>query len=263
MIGRIKSTFERPPGQDFLQWVKEIPNDGFIRFFGLFGRELILVTNPKALSEILVSKSYTFQKPDKGRDFLRMFLGDGLVVTEGDQHRFQRKNTMPVFSFRHIKDLYPMMWTKAVGLVTRVDKEGEGQPTQTIDISAWSMKATMDAIGVAGLGREFNTLVNSDDPLIRNFEEIVEPSTEKVVYAALGLIFGPEVLSLIPWKVNGRMRVTTTNLRVICRELVASKKHLIEKRGDEHLDILATLIKSNNFSDDELVDQMLTFLAAG
>lgn len=33
-----------------------------------------------------------------------------------------------------------------------------------------------------------------------------------------------------------------------------------EKEG---LDILSLLIKSNNFADDMLVDQLLTFLAAG
>jgi cytochrome P450 len=243
--------------------VKNTPNDGFIRFPGLFNRDMLLVTSPKALGEILVTKSYSFEKPERARGFLRLFLGDGLVVTEGDQHKFQRKNTMPVFSFRHIKDLYPMMWTKAVGLIAQVEKQAEGRQTQQVDLSTWSTKATMDAIGVAGLGRELNTIVNSDDPLIHNFEEITEPTIEKVVYAAIGLIAGPTFLQMLPWEINRRMKITTSSIRQICQDMVASKKEAIEKRGDQNLDILSHLIRSNNFADDELIDQMLTFLAAG
>ncbi len=33
--------------------------------------------------------------------------------------------------------------------------------------------------------------------------------------------------------------------------------------GEENVDILSLLIKSNNFADENLVDQLLTFLAAG
>lgn len=51
-------------------------------------------------------------------------------------------------------------------------------------------------------------------------------------------------------------------LRGACRQLIQERRELkaSEKEG---LDILSLLIKSNNFADDMLVDQLLTFLAAG
>ena len=59
------------------------------------------------------------------------------------------------------------------------------------------------------------------------------------------------------------MRAITGNLHRICNQLVREKREMIKTSSDEHLDILSVLIKSNDFSDQQLVDQLLTFLAAG
>ncbi|CRK40219.1 hypothetical protein BN1723_005204 [Verticillium longisporum] len=77
----------------------------------------VFVTNPRLLADVLVNKCYDFTKPNKISSFLRHILGDGLIIVEGDKHKFLRKNTMPAFRFRHIKNLYPMMWTKAEALI--------------------------------------------------------------------------------------------------------------------------------------------------
>lgn len=70
-------------------------------------------------------------------------------------------------------------------------------------------------------------------------------------------------VAALPWKLNERLRSTTEGLRNVCRQLVQDKKQLIANEKDHGIDILSILIKSNNFADDMLVDQLLTFLAAG
>lgn len=55
----------------------------------------------------------------------------------------------------------------------------------------------------------------------------------------------------------------TTNIRAISGQPVRDKMEAISKCRDGHFDILSLLIKSNNFSGGELVNQLLTFLAAG
>jgi len=271
LLGHGLSTFKKPPGEDFLKWVTEVPNDGLIHFRGLFYQDRLLLTNPLTLGEVLVQKSYDFEKPIKVRNFLRRILGNGLIIVEGDEHRFQRKHIMPVFSFRHIKELYPMMWKKAIALTQGVAAEvtdkleysrDERAPTSIVEVNHWANKVTMDIIGIAGLGREFDALKNSDDELIQNYEEILEPSIEKTIYFAMQIIFGP-IVNKLPWKINRRMTMTTGNLNRICNQFVLDKREAIKANADENFDILSVLIKSNNFSDQQLVDQMLTFLAAG
>jgi hypothetical protein len=103
LLGHGLSQFKRPPATDFLKWVTEVPNEGLIHFRGFLYQDRLILTNPKSLGEVLVQKSYDFEKPARARQFLRRILGDGLIIVEGDEHRFQRKHIMPVFSFRHIK----------------------------------------------------------------------------------------------------------------------------------------------------------------
>ncbi|KAF2672119.1 putative P450 monooxygenase [Microthyrium microscopicum] len=271
-LGHGLSLFKRPPGNDFLKWMNEIPNDGVLMFNGFGNQPRIVLTNPRALSEVLVTKTYDFKKPKPLRTFLRRILGDGLIIVEGEEHKFQRKHVMPVFSFRHIKELYPMIWKKAVALTQGIEAEmaekmdlsmGEKSKHNVVEVNHWANKVTMDIIGVAGLGREFNALKNSDDPLVHNYEEILEPTTEKLTFFAMQIILPQFIVNRLPWKINERVRVITSNLNRICGELVADKRALIKADADEHLDILSVLIKSNNFSDKQLVDQLLTFLAAG
>lgn len=254
---------------DFLKWVTEVPNDGLIFFRAFFYQDRLLLTSPEALAEVLVKKSYDFEKPGPARKFLRQVLGDGLIIVEGDEHKFQRKHIMPVFQFRHIKDLYPMMWAKSVQLTQGIEfevkesPEGGEKAAKVVEINHWANKVTMDIIGVAALGRDFNALKNSEDELIQNYEEILEPTMEKVMFFASQIVGPAGLVRKLPWGVVDRFEITTSNVTRICRELVRDKKAAYKAKGKRDLDILSVLIESNNFSDEQLADQMLTFLAAG
>jgi cytochrome P450 len=203
-----------------------------------------------------------------------LILGDGLVVVEGEEHKFQRKNATPAFSFRHIKDLYPIFWSKSAEMAqliaaeirNNLDRSADEKSNNqgVVEINHWSNKATMDIIGVAGLGKDFNALNNPEDELIKMYEELLEPTREKGIYFALSIIpFGRRLVAMLPWRLNDRLKTTTGKLRKYCLDLIRDKKQNIKVESEEKFDILSLLIKSNNFSDENLVDQLLTFLAAG
>lgn len=251
----------KPPGNEFLQWIKTIPNDGLIRFRGFFNVDRLILTEPKTISDVLVHKTYDFEKPTRLRNFLRRILGDGLIIVEGDEHKFQRKNIMPSFSFRHIKELYPIFWTKAVALTEGVSAEMQDDPV--VEINHWSTKVTLDIIGLAALGRDFNSLKNSEDPLVGTYEEVLEPTMEKTVYFTLHIVGLENIVRFLPWKINEVMRDTTTKLKQICQQLLTDKKAAAKAESEEQKDILSVMMRSNLFGDDMLIDQLLTFLAAG
>ncbi|OJD40427.1 cytochrome p450 [Diplodia corticola] len=252
----------RPPGGEFLNWVKTIPNDGLIRFRGFFNVDRIIPTHPRTIADVLVHNSYDFEKPARLRSFLRRILGDGLIMVEGDEHRFQRKNIMPSFSFRHVKDLYPVFWAKAVALTDAVAAEAQDDPV--VEINHWSTKVTLDIIGLAALGRDFHALKKSDDPLVATYEEVLEPTREKTAFFALHMLGLERVVRILPWRINEVMRDTTTQLKQICQQLLADKKAASKTEGEEQpKDILSVMMRSNLFGDDMLIDQLLTFLAAG
>jgi cytochrome P450 len=257
--------------------MNDIPNDGLIKVPGVFNREEILLTDPSTLAEVLVHKSYDFEKTPEIRNIIRIVLGDGLIVVEGDEHKFQRKHLTSAFSFRHIRNLYPIFWSKAADLVGRLSAEIYENPSSTeenfaqrprhlegvLEINHWANKAAMDIIGIAGLGREFNSLYSAEDELIDNYQAILEPSYEKGLYFAAFLTLPRGLVTRLPWKLNQKLIDATTALRTICRQLVWDKTEAVKSQKEQQIDILSLLIKSNNFADEMLVDQLLTFLAAG
>lgn len=170
VIGHGLILFKRPPGEAFLNLLKQTKNDGLIHFRGVFHADRLLVASPAALADVLVHRSYDFEKPPWSRNFLRKFLGDGLLMTEGDEHRHQRKHIMPAFSFRNIRELYPVFWSKSIEMCEVVKRELWEKPDKVLDIGHFSTMVTLDIIGLAGLGRDIGSLRNNDDVLIENYE---------------------------------------------------------------------------------------------
>jgi cytochrome P450 len=239
-------------------------------------RSEIFIAKPQPLADLLVHRAYDFIKPRRASELLRHVLGDGLIVVEGDHHKFLRKHSQPAFSFRAVKNLYGMMWSKSVKMTKALEQvvaDGESPShdtwakqspaTRTVDMNWWSTKVTMDVIGVAGLGREFNMMDNQEDPLLKVYEEFFEPTRRRFVYLLLTLLLGLKNVQRLPWNMNEWFLRMTRSLAELCRPLMQEKRDAINKGADEHFDVLSLLIKSNNFSDKELTDQLLTYLAAG
>ena len=266
-------TKKKIPAQLYTSLAQETPNDGVLALRG-FGRTALLLTKPVSLSTVLVSQRHNYIKPPIIRKFLRIILGDGLVLAEGEEHKFLRKNTQPAFTPSHIKDLYPMMWKKARVMTDSLreyikhkpsgdELDACGIPTGTVDMCYWGTRVSLDIIGQAGLGRDFNSLKNSDDQLSKDYETLAEPSMEKLLWFFLNSQLSYRVVQVFPWRVNTLMGQRISSVRRISSELVQEKRKAIDKKEEDHFDILSLLIKSNNFTEAQLTDQLLTFLVAG
>jgi cytochrome P450 len=71
----------------------------------------------------------------------------------------------------------------------------------------------------------------------------------------------------VPWRLNQVIANETGFLRNLCNDIVREKREMLAaskaSAKDLEADILGTMMLGGDFSDTELVDQMLTFLAAG
>ena len=85
--GHFKRIVSETTGKPQQEWINEIPNDGLIRYTALFNAERLLITNPKALGEVLVQKNYDFIKPEQVRQGLGRLLGIGILLAEGEEHK--------------------------------------------------------------------------------------------------------------------------------------------------------------------------------
>lgn len=263
LVGHALILFQRPPGQPHLDIIKATPNNGIVRTLGFFHAERLLVASPAAVADVLVNKTYDFEKPTWLRNTLRRFIGDGLVILEGDVHRHHRKQIMPAFHFRQIKELYPVFCAKSVEFCNVLRAALADEASKVVEIGHYSTQVTLDIIGLAGLGRDVASLRSGEDELAKTYEEVLEPTNEKAVWFLLHLVFPQRLIAMLPWKLNERVRITTANLTRICTDFVVDRKSKIKYESKESRDILSFMIRSNDFSDRNLVDHLLTFMAAG
>jgi len=188
-----------------------------------------------------------------------------LITAEGDEHRRLRKDSAPAFSFRRVKDLYPIFWEVSGQLTGGISQKLAQEASGVVEINHWANLATTDIIGMAAMGKDFGSLQQGQDhPLIANFEEIANPSTEKVIYFALNILGLSKIVRLLPWRMNKLADTISSNLYNHCSSLVDQKQSELSKTTpDTHKDILSHLINSTTLTHKQLVDQLLTILSAG
>ncbi|KAL8703504.1 MAG: hypothetical protein Q9201_003314 [Fulgogasparrea decipioides] len=271
--GHFAEIRREPSGAPMARWVDEIPNDGLIYYRFIFNADRVIVTSPKAIGEVLVAKSYDFVKPTFLRGGIAQILGVGVLLAEGDEHKQQRKNLMPAFAFRHVQNLYPQFWSKSRQLVNTMTRElqipsesasAAGDRPPVLDVSSWASRATLDIITEAGMGYDFDAIQNPNNELSIKYREIFEPSGQARVLGLLGFFVPGWLLRALPVKRNNTIRQAAATIRRLCRQIIhETKARMNSEKNRTQKDIVSVAIESGGFTDENLIHQMMTFLAAG
>ncbi|KAH7109253.1 cytochrome P450 [Dendryphion nanum] len=263
VTGHFGRIFREPTGEPQRHWIDSVDNDGVIYYRWLFNEPRVLVTSPKALAEVLVQRNYEFIKPQRIREGLGRLLGVGILLAEGDEHKRQRRALMPAFSFRHIKDLYPIFWSKSREMTKKMLETSGKDASNVTEIREWASRATLDIIGVAGMGQDFNAISDPDNELNLTYRTIFSPSAGSQAIQLLATFLPVWFLRILPLKRNEEMKGALATIKRVSADLIRAKRANLEKGGRTDLDILSVAIESGGFSDDDLVNQLMTFLAAG
>lgn len=125
-------------------------------------------------------------------------------------------------------------------------------------------RLTLDVIGPTAMGRDFKSLTTEENAIAQSFLEILHPSRDRLAFLGLYFVLPPWIMSRLPWSINAMLNRNQKFLRGLCHNIIDEKKfELLKQQGGKDYDILSTIMQTKEFSDSELVDQMLTFLAAG
>jgi cytochrome P450 len=265
LLGNFRKIFKEPTGEPHREWIDTVPNDGVIHYRWLFNESRILITNPKALGEVLVQRNYEFVKPEGLRKGLGRLLGVGILLAEGDEHKRQRKLLMPAFAFRHVKDLYPIFWTKAKEMTEKISTTIKNNPeaSNVIEIREWSSRATLDIIGLAGIGQDFDSISNPENDLYQTYKSIFGANRgAQIINVLLGMLPHWLVVAL-PLKRNDEIGKAIHTIKSVARNSIADKRAKLLKGESKQIDILSVAMESGGFTDEDLVNQLMTFLAAG
>ncbi|ROW05696.1 hypothetical protein VMCG_05167 [Cytospora schulzeri] len=251
--------------------VNDTPNQGLLLLNGLMVPDRLLITRTPLLAELLVRRPYDFEKPD----VMYHFLGDGLIIAEGDQHKMLRRKSLSAFSHRHVQGLYPMLWKKALGFCDELQitfrwQDGSAMSGKT-EVSSWESRIAFDTICAAELGHDSNVVQYPDsDSFFKDYNAVTGP--HMFLYWAMSLWVSFRLVKILPWQKNREFLKGTESLHQACCNMVRNKKGAIESKAkmgkdsveEQNMDILSLLIKSGEgFSDKELGNQLPSFLSAG
>lgn len=114
------------------------------------------------------------------------------------------------------------------------------------------------------MGQDFGAIQDPDTELSSTYRSIFQPSRQARFLGVLSLIIPLWFIRLLPFKRNSQIHDASISIRKVCRQLIQQKKEKMnekERRVDK--DIISVALESGGFTDENLVDQMMTFLAAG
>ncbi|RKK17843.1 hypothetical protein BFJ63_vAg2812 [Fusarium oxysporum f. sp. narcissi] len=241
------------------EWNETVPNHGFLRYLGFFNAERIVLTSPEALHEVLVTQNYSFPKPASLRETAGRFLGIGLILSEGDAHKLQRRSMNPAFAPRNIKALYPLYWDKTREMIERITADR----LETVEVVEWASRITLDLIGVAGLGRDFGAIQDGQNEMVETYNIVFQPSAQARMLHLIESLVPPWVLTALPIKLNSDMSQAARSIRETCRDVISSKQKKLKEKKLDDMDIISAAIWTGTFTEDGLIDQAMTLLAAG
>ncbi|KIV95943.1 hypothetical protein PV10_03534 [Exophiala mesophila] len=253
----------RPPTTIFEDMINNTPNDGIIVLWGpLYLFHEVLVTRPDTAMEVLNAHSYDWHKPSVLREVLLRILGEGLVNVEGAKHKAMRRVVAPSFTGRQVRDQAPLFYAKGLALADVVARRLGQNRDGELDMMALASSVSLDIIGAAAVGMEFNTLNDEQSHLAKLYQSVAEPPP----FSLLVQVLFPKWMIQ---RVKGSGFAATLNAQSQLRDkihalLTEKKIHMYEdESASQSKDIIASIMKAGDFSEDYLMGQMLTFLTAG
>ncbi|MEQ8980900.1 MAG: cytochrome P450 [Deltaproteobacteria bacterium] len=109
------------------------------------GRQGYLIVHPDLIKHVLVDNHKNYGKGTRGYRMLRLALGEGLVTSEGEFWRRQRRIAQPAFHHQRIAAFAETMVTSTERML---DQWAQHDSTKVIDIDAEMMRVTLEIVGL-------------------------------------------------------------------------------------------------------------------
>jgi cytochrome P450 len=152
-------------------------------------------------------------------------------------------------------------------MVSEIENHVKSKPVDetVIKVRDWATRATLDIIGLSGMGQDFGALRNPDNRLNQQYRRVFPEEEDNIVriFKAIVMNFDMHFFILLPLPRNREISKASQYIRSVARQAIRRKKEKIANGEDRTVDILSVALESGDFTEEGLVDQMMTFLAAG
>lgn len=222
---------------------------GDISYFRLGPQEAFFLNHPDYIKDVLVTNQQNFHK-GLALQRAKRLLGEGLLTSEGEFHRRQRRLAQPAFHRARINS-YAAVMTDYASQIRESWRDGD-----MLDISEEMMRLTLAIVG--------KTLFDTD--VISEAKQVGEAMT--VVMDIFNVITVPffELLQKLPLPQLRRFDAAKVKLDAIIFRMIEERRRSGEDRGD----LLSMLLLAQDtegdggqMTDEQLRDEVMTIFLAG
>jgi cytochrome P450 len=238
------------PGNPILLFEHLVATYGPVSHYKIGPSHIIFINDPGLISEVLINQPQNFIK-ERTQRRMKILLGEGLITSDGEVHRRQRRIAAPAFHRQRIQNYGAIMVGRAAAM------REEWQPGQRIDIAAEMMRLTLQVVA--------RTLFNTD---VTKDVQAINDEVNVIMGLYNFLVALPRAEAMLHLPIPGLMR-----FRKARRRLDAVVHRMIEQHradGVDRGDLLSMLMASRDeegdhtkMSDDQLRDEVLTIFLAG
>jgi cytochrome P450 len=222
---------------------------GDVVYFKFGPQPIFLINHPDYIRDVLVTHNRNFVK-SRGLEMAKKFLGEGLLTSEGEFHRRQRRLAQPAFHHKRINAYSEVMADYAARTRER------WRAGDTLDVSQEMMRLTLAVVG--------KTLFDAD--VESEAKEIGEALTDIMqLFDRITTPF-PWLLEKLPLPSNFRFAKAKHRLDATIYRIINEHRASGEDRGD----LLSMLLLAQDeegdggsMTDSQLRDEAMTIFLAG
>jgi cytochrome P450 len=239
--------FTRDPAGQMLRLIQAHRGTAGFRL----GRErIVFLGEPDLIAEVLLDKEGVFIK-DRVTRGLSLFLGQGLLTSEGDLWRRQRKLIAPSLTKKHIASYADAMVRRTRDYVAELENGQERDVA--VDMSHATLEIVVETLFGTALGAGHERVGRAIDSVMLDFQEIIQSWRRAF----------PD---WVPFAARRRTRRTMKEVDAVVLEVV-QKRRASGELGD---DLLSRLLAARDetdptrgMDDAQLRDEVMTLFIAG
>ena len=235
-----------------LTYQKYIDEYGDVVRFRMADRTLHLIRHPDDIKHVLQENAASYTK-GRGIEKMRRFLGDGLLTSEGELWRRQRKLAQPAFHHKRLQGLVNTMSEATAAMLGRF--RGHAQSGARIDIAKEMMRVTLAIVG--------QTLFSAD--VSGDADAVGHALTVALEYTSRRLKTLIDIPPHVPTPENLRFVHAVKTLDRVVYGIIEERRRTGEDTGD----LLSMLMLAKDeetgeaMSDRQLRDEVMTIVLAG
>lgn len=221
---------------------------GGIAHFRVFKYHFYQVNDPELISEVLLKKAKSFQKSALYKKVLGEYLGNGLLISDGDFWKRQRKLSQPAFHTGRIHAYAETMTDYALKLCE------QWQVGETVNIAEDMMRVTLFIVAKT----LFHTDVSDE---AKEVGDAMDVMLHQVIEASRKVVRLPDWMPT-PQKFRKQQAIET--LDKITMDLINARRDSGKDAGD--LLSMLLMVKDDDgvgMTDTEVRDEVLTLFLAG